>query len=194
MDVVEHIPNVSQLLNECYRVLENNAVLHSNVPCERNKFTLWWLMEKIRIGNKLTEKHLGHIQKLTTNELILALNQAGFEIKSINYSRHLIGQLVSLFGFCIPKEILARFFGPAISTEMTDYSISTRNISAKEKPKTVRLLLLFQKIWYGILKIFDVILYYESIILKHYRFMATDVHITCIKRSESSNEQKKTAR
>jgi ubiquinone/menaquinone biosynthesis C-methylase UbiE len=188
MDVVEHVPDVFLLLKECYRVMQSDSILHGNVPCEKNKFTIWWLMDKIKIGNKLTEKHLGHIQKLTTDELILALRQTGFEIKSIIYSRHLIGQLVSVFGFCVPKEILSRLFGPTISTNMTDYSINTRNIATREKSIIIKLLLVFQKIWYGILKILAAIAYYESLVLKNCRFMATDVHVTCIKRSESSDE------
>ncbi|MFB3897222.1 MAG: class I SAM-dependent methyltransferase [bacterium] len=183
MDIVEHMPDISLLFKECYRVIQNGGVLHGNIPCENNKYTIWWLMEKLKIGNKLTQKHLGHIQKLTTEELILALKQAGFEIKSIYYSRHLFGQLVTVFGFCIPKEILVRLFGPNVSLGFTDYAINNKNNPIQHKPFTVRILILFQRIWYGLLRFLDIISYYEILVLKRYRFMATDVHVTCVKRS-----------
>ncbi|MDI6783517.1 MAG: class I SAM-dependent methyltransferase [bacterium] len=183
MDVVEHVQDINMLFLECNRILARNGIIHANVPCERNRFTLWWFMEKIKFGYKLTEKHLGHIQKLTTAELLLAINQAGFQVESIRYSRHFIGQLLSLFGFCIPKEILSRFFGATISSKITDYSISKSSSYRSDQSRKIQILLILRKLWYFILRIVAVLSYYESIICKRCKFMATDIHITCTKGS-----------
>ncbi|MCX7919883.1 MAG: class I SAM-dependent methyltransferase [bacterium] len=182
MDVLEHISDVNKLLNECNRILKIQGMLHANIPCEKNRFTIWWFMEKIGLGKNLTRKHLGHIQKLTIDEVIQLINCAGFEVQSISYSRHLFGQLVALFGFFLPKEILTRLFGKTTTLALSDYAINTTKV--QNQSWILKGLLLFREIWFFIFKLFAAISYFESVILRRKRFLATDMHITCIKKGD----------
>lgn len=187
MDVVEHVPDIDILFKESQRILKKDGLLHAKVPCERNHFTIYWLLWKIKIGSELTNKYGGHIQRLTTAELIKSLEMAGFKVKAIYYSGHPIGQLLAFFGFCLPKEILTRIFGASVSNQVTDYAISQKT-DVNQKGMLLKILKIIRKLWNFIITRIAAISYYESTLFKRIGFMAVDVHITCVKRGETVHE------
>jgi len=95
-DIIEHVPNVGQTLGEICRVLKKEGRFHLHAPCEGNAFTIYWLLEKMGLCKDLKRKFAGHIQQLTSKELIASLSHPPYVLTNVTYSWHLIGQISDL--------------------------------------------------------------------------------------------------
>jgi phosphatidylethanolamine/phosphatidyl-N-methylethanolamine N-methyltransferase len=181
MDVIEHISNIELLLEECYRVLKNNGVIHASFPCEGQPFTSAWLFNKIRIGKNLSQKHLGHIQQLSHRQFFNLLEKHRFKIEKCTYSRHLVAQCILFISFYLPKEILVHAFGEKISEQCKDaaewYEKKGDNDSI-----TISILRFTKNVWKKIANLLDTISYYEGELCKKYPVTAQNIHLTGTKR------------
>jgi len=98
IDVLEHILDIKSALREIYRVLKKEGKLYCHIPCEGQPFTIQWFLWKLRLpGHKLKEEICGHVQRFTfdTIDHLTKLNK--FEINSIEYMYHPIGQISDIF-------------------------------------------------------------------------------------------------
>lgn len=86
-DVLEHIPNDTQALRECSRLIGKNGMLYITVPARPE---LWSVYDDIS----------GHKRRYTKSLLIEVLTSAGFRVRHVSY-----------FGFFqyIPHLIMKRF-------------------------------------------------------------------------------------
>jgi len=174
IDVLEHIENVSNVLNEIFRVLRPGGIFHAYVPCEGNWYTpFFWVG-----ANKLTRKHVGHIQKLSSKSLFNLLEEAGFKIIRKRYSKHVFGQFLTYFSLYIIKDLLLFFFGKGTMDFCRDRQISTQN-NGKSKAFGIFLKEL-KNIWVAVNQPLAAMAFYESEIFKKCPF-AVGVSVTCMK-------------
>ncbi len=95
LDVLEHVPEPAAMIQECVRVLRAGGILHAFVPLEAQPGTLYALLrasERWPI-HRWKRDHVGHIQRFSDLDILRLLGRAGLEIRTLNYSFHLIGQL-----------------------------------------------------------------------------------------------------
>lgn len=164
-DIVEHVEDTGKLLSEVLRVARKNAIIHIYVPCEGEPLTLHWLLWKIRLGHNLKKKHAGHVQRFTKKGFIDAINK-NFEIKNIQYSTYLIGQLIDILFYALQE------IGP-FKKKLLSAHVSK---DAKNEKESIA-----KKIMKGIINLAFLISYSESRIFKMGLF-AQGLHITCLKK------------
>jgi len=98
IDVLEHILDIKSALKEIYRVLKKGGELYCNIPCEGQPFTLHWFFWKLKLpGYKLKEEICGHVQRFTFDTVIHLIRLSNFEINSIEFMYHPIGQISDMF-------------------------------------------------------------------------------------------------
>ncbi|MCX7622568.1 MAG: class I SAM-dependent methyltransferase [Thermomicrobium sp.] len=101
LDVLEHVPQPAAMIEECARVLRPGGILHAFVPLEAQPGTLYWLLrasERWPI-HRWKRDHVGHIQRFSDIDVLRLLAKAGFEVRALGYSFHLIGQLHDLLDY-----------------------------------------------------------------------------------------------
>lgn len=95
LDVLEHVPQPAAMIDECARVLRPGGVLHAFVPLEAQPGTLYWVLrtsERWPI-HRWKRDHVGHIQRFSDLDILRLLARAGFEVQTLQYSFHLVGQI-----------------------------------------------------------------------------------------------------
>ena len=179
MDVLEHVENPKQLIKESHRVLKKGGKIHICVPCENNRLTFFWLFRKMGLRVDLTRKHFGHIQKFKTIEIVTMLRENGFIVEGCSFSGHLISQLIGLLDWYLPQELLFLVFGKETAHRCKDHAILiNKNIKDSHK---IKFLLLLKKIWFKIVKLIEIIPFYESKILINRNSTAMTIHLTAQK-------------
>lgn len=179
-DVFEHISDVKKTIHNIYFPLKKNGIMIAYIPCEGEPFTLYWLLSKLKIGDKLLIKHFGHIQSFQKAEIEDLLKDVGFKIIEKSYSDHLISQIIGFFIWVLPKEILSWFGNKAviIGTENFEYIYNTYNMDLKQK-----CLLFIKKIWLKLIyPLFTYTIYYQNKFMDRNRFTARGLYIKCIKK------------
>jgi 2-polyprenyl-3-methyl-5-hydroxy-6-metoxy-1,4-benzoquinol methylase len=127
-DVLEHIPDVPFFLNEVRRSLKKDGVFFLSIPCEGQRFTIYWFLRKLGFWDDLTCKHIGHIHPEFTHTYILQLFQKhGFTVISKKFNERLPVQLLRYLLFYIPKEILESLIGKKKAQNYYDRNIIVRN-------------------------------------------------------------------
>lgn len=181
IDVLEHVENVANVLNEIFRVLKPGGLFHTYVPCEGNWYTpYFWLG-----ANRLTKKHVGHIQKLSTKILFNMLKNAGFKVIRKRYSEHYFGQLLTYFSLYVPRAALLFFLGKETMDSCLDMQAVIKNIN---EPKATDIFFKIKRLWVAINRPLAAIAFYESEILKKCPF-AVGVSVTCIKHSDRDRSE-----
>jgi ubiquinone/menaquinone biosynthesis C-methylase UbiE len=97
-DVLEHVPDVAQVVGEIGRVLKPGGLFHGFIPIEGQPHTLFY---RLRNSKTLTiakwkMERIGHIQQLTSNGVETIFKNAGLEPISASYSFHLLGQIFDI--------------------------------------------------------------------------------------------------
>lgn len=174
LDVMEHIPDVSFFLKEVRRTLKKNGRFFLLVPCEGQPFTFTWFFQKIKLGSKLTFKSWGHIHpEFTHSSVANLLKKHGFFINKKTYSEHLLYQIVDLFMYFLPKQIMEVFFGKNAEKYM-DRGVIKKKVEGSRKSDPMDLV---RKIWLSIGKIIDNVTNLETETLKKMPFTAWKIHI-----------------
>ncbi len=94
-DLLEHLPHPDKLLSESRRVLRPGGILHFFVPLEDQPRTLYTLFDNdqpIPI-HRWKLDHVGHVQRFSDTDVLQRVWEAGFEVRDVHYSFHLIGQV-----------------------------------------------------------------------------------------------------
>ncbi|MBI2268239.1 MAG: class I SAM-dependent methyltransferase [Candidatus Blackburnbacteria bacterium] len=112
LDVLEHVPDVDFFLKEVKRILKKDGRFFLIVPCEGQPFTYTWLFQKIKRGDKLTQKNWGHIHPEFTHKNIEdLLIKHEFFIERKTYGDHIFYQLFNLLPYFLVKEIMDLVLG-----------------------------------------------------------------------------------
>lgn len=172
MDVLEHLELIEVVLQQVKRVLKEKGVFYLLVPCEANKFTLHWLMWKLKIGHNLKKRYAGHIQRFTRKDIHKFIKDAGFKIIKETFSFHFIGQIYDIFFDYLPRI----FQKNKIDDKQREDAFSVKDkISRSLKMRGIILTL-----WAILGHFVEIAAFYESQILKNFP-LAIGVHITCRK-------------
>ncbi len=148
LDVMEHVPDVPFFLKEVKRILKPGGKFFILVPCEGQSFTHTWLWQKIGIGKTMTFRRYGHIHPEFTHKNVLELlNSSGLKVSKVAYSEHFIFQLISVFTYFLPLEIMDQVLG-----KKADLYTDSGVIRHKKKKRKVDPMLLFRYAWLGLIK------------------------------------------
>lgn len=158
-DVFEHLDKPESAFDEVNRVLIPHGLFHLYVPCEGNLYTIYGIAKLFGFVPK--RRFAGHIQQYKTKDLMRMAQNAGFEIKGVRYSSHLINQIVD-FSYFIVLTLLNR------ETSRTVEGYIAENSGLKYR------LLGWAK------NIMARIFYYESVLLR--LIPAHGVHLTLVKK------------
>lgn len=172
VDVLEHLEDIKEVLRETRRVLKEGGILHLLVPCEANRFTLHWLMWKLKIGHNLKREYAGHIQRLTTNDIHKFVGNQGLTIIKETFSFHFIGQIYDIFFDYLPRTFQRK---KIIEYERKKICSVKDKISKSLKERGIILTL-----WAILGWLIEIVAFYESEILKSFP-LAIGGHITCRK-------------
>ncbi|MGH9194941.1 MAG: class I SAM-dependent methyltransferase, partial [Acidimicrobiia bacterium] len=138
MDYLEHVTDPRRTAEEMVRALKRGGILSAFVPCEGNRWTVYWVFTKV-FGFNVKEPAAGHIQSFTDKQIIDLFRELGLEVTRVRYSYHLLGQLGDFFLFLMvyiskgvsalwwsdnkyyhqqsdrPRSLPARFFNTALT-------------------------------------------------------------------------------
>lgn len=94
-DLLEHVPDPGQMIQECHRVLERGGVLHFFVPLEDQPGTLYRAFSN---GSRIPihhwkERHVGHIQRFQQSDVLQLVWAAGLTVTNVQHSFHVVGQV-----------------------------------------------------------------------------------------------------
>jgi len=170
LDVLEHVPKVDLFLSEVKRILKQKGLFYLVVPCEGQSFTLTSFFQRIKIGNSLTYKHLGHIHPEFTHQYVLyLLRNYKFTILDIKYSDHLLSQTVQFFMYFLAKEILENTLGEKRAEAYYDRSI----IKSINNKKITDPIMIIRKSWLSISQIISFITKWETRLFNRMYFSAS---------------------
>lgn len=95
IEVLEHVCNPKKMIKEMSRVLKKNGRFYLSVSCEKSPWTIQgWLN---RLGIDLTTKTIGHINKLSYDEVCQILSKNNLKIIDRFYFGHFFRQFQDLF-------------------------------------------------------------------------------------------------
>lgn len=100
-DLLEHIPSYARLLREADRALKSDGLLHFFVPLEAQPGSLYHLLrhsERLPI-QRWKHDHVGHVNCFTSDNVIRAVWDAGFEVESVRFGFHPTGQIHDLVDY-----------------------------------------------------------------------------------------------
>jgi ubiquinone/menaquinone biosynthesis C-methylase UbiE len=178
MDVLEHLEDVGGAIKEAKRVLKEGGIFHLLVPCEVNKFTLHWLMWKLKIGHNLKRKYAGHIQRLTRQNIHDFIKEARLKIIKETFSFHLIGQIYDIFFDYLPRKFQRKKTIGCKRKEV--FSVRDKILRSLEERG------IFLTLWVILGRLVETAAFYESEILKDCP-LAMGIHLTCRKESRVEN-------
>lgn len=178
LDVIEHVPDTDFFLKEVGRVLKKNGKFFSHTPCEGQRLTFTWFAQKIKIGNKMTFTRYGHIHPEFTHKYLREkIQEAGFSINKVNYSEHILYQLVSLITYFIPLEVMERI----LKKDADLYKDKNVVVSDSAPVKGSRIIFSFRKIWLFMNSILRRITHFELNKFKNVSTAALKVNILATK-------------
>lgn len=173
-DVLEHLIDPGKAVREIHRVLKGGGIFHFYVPCENQFFTIDWLLRKVNIARNFTNRHFGHIQYFSHDD-IRKLISKHFIIRKISYSDHLVTQLLHVLSIYLPKMFLDK------TASTVKDSVRDANDAKYQK----RTFLKFMKtVWIiGISFPASLMAELETSIFKNISFGAKGLHVTSVKKT-----------
>lgn len=167
LDVLEHIQDINYFLKELKRVLKKNGLFYLAVACERQPFTITWIFQKIKIGQNLTFKHVGHIHPEFTHEYIIELlHHNKFSILNKTYGDHFFYQIESLFAYLLAKEFLEFLLGPQKAEQYYDRTLLVQ----KKKNDKIDIFLYLRAIWIKLWGLGHIVMCSERKFMKNVSF------------------------
>lgn len=174
-DVLEHVPDDKQFLNEIYRVLKPGGSFYLVVPCENQMFTYTWLFQKLRIGNKLTNRYWGHIHPEYTYSYIKHMvTKTGFSIASTTYSEHLLYQLTNVLLYFVPNELMRLILGDT-AKKYRDADVSRTESSNKSIKDKIFMFLRF--VWLRLTAFLGIVREIELALFSHVPVAGWKIHV-----------------
>jgi ubiquinone/menaquinone biosynthesis C-methylase UbiE len=165
-DFLEHVKNIDTVFSEIKRVLKQGGIIHFHIPCEGQSFCVWNILKKINRKFNLKEIHAGHIQSFSFDDIIKLCSTYGFEVLDTKYSYHFFGQLLDMIQWS------AYALGNKSESFHNFYSENTNSV----RHKKWSLFFLFLYIYRSVIKILEIISYYESLLLSRCKFsMSVDI-------------------
>jgi len=98
-DVLEHASDPDGLLKEIARVLKPGGVFYCFVPCEGDKLSIWYWLDKVGLKKDLTKRYAGHINYFSRRKVVALLKKNNFSVSRVRYSEHLLGQKLGVVSF-----------------------------------------------------------------------------------------------
>jgi hypothetical protein len=118
------------------------------VPTEGEPLTHTWLWQKLKVGNNMTFKRYGHIHPEFTHEYIRnLLKEYSFRVSKTQYSEHLIFQLISLFTYFFPMEVMEMILGKK-AVKYSDREVVKAKLRGK---KEFDIMMQFRNFWWFII-------------------------------------------
>jgi ubiquinone/menaquinone biosynthesis C-methylase UbiE len=160
-DYLEHVNDSDKSLREIYRVLKKWWYVHAFIPCEWEKWSVYWIFKKIFWFN--IKKTWWHVQFFTKKEIEKYLTNIWFQILEKKYSYHTLWQLMnfSLYTLLLNDKIAKIWW------EKNKYY----NIESEAKSTLV------SRIFNRILSIWNFIAYLESSIQKNVSIFSMWMHL-----------------
>lgn len=178
LDVMEHVPDIDFFLEEVKRILKKNGKFFLLVPTEGQVFTHTWLWQKLHWGNSMTFRRYGHIHpEFTHSHIFKLLKKEGFKIRNVAYSEHFFYQVISVFSYFLPLELLDLFFGKK-AKEYSDSAV----IRKGKRRKRFDVLLLLRNTWLLFIKFLRRITLWELELGKSTPFTAWKVIVLAEKK------------
>ena len=94
-DLMEHVPDYPGLVREAFRTLHRGGILHFFVPLESQPGSIYHALkhsERLPI-HRWKRDHVGHVNSFTSEEVIRAVWEAGFNVESVRFGFHPTGQI-----------------------------------------------------------------------------------------------------
>lgn len=98
-DVLEHVESVEDTLKEIKRLLKNDGIFYSFIPCEGDVLSVWHYLRFWPRLDKLTYKYAGHINRYSRQRWLNIFDNFGFTCTKIIYGEHFFGQLIGVTSF-----------------------------------------------------------------------------------------------
>lgn len=171
-DVLEHVPDADFFLNEAKRVLKKGGYFFLIVPCEGQPLTYTWFFKKIKHGDNLTYKYFGHIHpEFTYSYVEKVLLEKGFLVNRKLYSEHVLYQILHLFVYFLPKQILDRSLGEKNAKKYSDSGVLKINRRSYDP------FIIIRRFWFAFTDLVLYPMYWETILLKNLPLAAWKLHI-----------------
>lgn len=163
-DVLEHVVDPGLILSEVNRVLKSGGVFYCFVPCEADPLSFWNLLHKLGLKRELTKMYAGHINKFTRNGLVSLVESHNFFLKRIEYSEHVLGQILGLAAFFSMDRFAKKNNLHQVNNEQYFYDLNQKGWGALKIIKNI----------------INSLVTLESIIFS--RAPSSNVHLTAIKK------------
>jgi SAM-dependent methyltransferase len=100
-DLIEHVPEYHQMLNEINRVLAPSGALHFYTPLEDQPGSIYQLLRDSKRFPLRTWKrdHVGHINFFRSEVVVQDIWNSNFEVNDISYGFHPFGQIHDLVDY-----------------------------------------------------------------------------------------------
>ncbi len=96
-EVLEHVPDIPEVLSEIYRVLKPQGKIYVTMPLEKSLFTLHGLLLKF-FNISFSPEMTTHLQIIDREAIFNQLKKARFDINYISYSQHWMWEACMLAG------------------------------------------------------------------------------------------------
>jgi 2-polyprenyl-3-methyl-5-hydroxy-6-metoxy-1,4-benzoquinol methylase len=174
-DVMEHIPDEKNFLEEVKRVLKPGGKFFLVVPCEAEKFTFTWFFQKVNIFSDLTYYHWGHVHPEFTHEGIISLlSTYGLRVEKKTYSEHAVYQIMNLVIYFIPKALMDLVLGSKKAVQYTDREVFR---TKRKSIKGFDIMLAVRYMWLKVYHAIGTCLTFETEVCKYVPYGAWKIHV-----------------
>jgi SAM-dependent methyltransferase len=99
LDVLEHVSDPDATMAELARVVRAGGRVLLHCPCEGQPCTLDWLCWRLGVGEDLSRRLSGHIQRLTHHQVLELGQRHGLTAICVRYEYHPLGQVFNRLSY-----------------------------------------------------------------------------------------------